>query len=125
MNRVDILGIQTSMTTPEMKRPTVALEMADHFWGAIEDGDKTLTIREGRRDFQPGDKLVFTYSEFEEYQGGFEVTDVTQCPLKDVPIDIINAEGWSGHKQALKNLQAFYPDLTMESFVTVIQWKES
>lgn len=42
--------------------------------------------------------------------------------LRDIPLACLRADGFSSHREAVDRLRVFYPDLTLSSVVTYIEW---
>jgi len=109
----------------QIKRPLVALLMAPEFENMVMGGDKTITIREGWRDYNIGDNVVLCHTH--ETEKGWAVmgqlTRVTHHLLKDVSIKDFNDDGMLGLEDAIKTLGRFYEGINGDSLVTVIRWK--
>jgi hypothetical protein len=85
-------------------------------------GYKTITIREGWRDYHTNDKVLIGSTEL-NWCVVAKITSVNFYMLKDVPIKDIVADGFADHEDALLNLQAYYQNLTEDSPVTVIRFQ--
>lgn len=115
--------------------PLVALLMADSFYEPIINGDKKITIREGIRDYKPGQRVVLCYCptiQREEVldigvQYGWAVmariTEVSISALRNADIQDLKDDGMESVEDAVNCLQDFYPDITEDSPVTVIRWE--
>lgn len=109
----------------QIKRPLVALLMAPEFETEIALGHKTITIREGWRDYNVGDKVVLCHTN-EDNMGWAvmgQLTQVSRHLLKDVPVKDFNDDGMLGLEDAIKTLGRFYEGINGDSIVTVIRWK--
>ncbi len=103
------------------KRPLMGLLMADCFVEPIMGGEKTITIREGWRDYHSGDRVLIGCPEA-DWCAKAKITAVNFYTLKDVPIRDLEADGMPTVEDAVNSLSAFYPDITENSLVTVIRW---
>lgn len=88
----------------------------------IEKYEKTCTIRKGRRDIQIGD-LLFESLETKRQQKVW-VERVIYCWLCDVPEQYIHADGFVDAKDMLEKMRAFYPDMEMDTEVTVVEFEK-
>lgn len=106
-----------------MKRPMVALlispdPMARH---AILHGTKRVTIREGHRDYQPGDRLMIC-CHIEPWAVMSEIESVRHTTLAEVVKEEYVSDGYNTSKEMLLDLRKFYPNISWGSPVTVIWW---
>lgn len=44
------------------------------------------------------------------------------CPLKEVTPEEWEADGFVGQENLLNGMRAFYPTLTLDSWVTIVRW---
>ena len=110
------------------KRPLVALLMADCFCDPILNGEKKITIREGWRDYQPGEKVVLCRAGDvlePEYGWAFmaKIISVDHLILKDAPIQHLQDDGMKDLQDAVSCLREFYPDINENSPITIIRWE--
>lgn len=103
------------------KRPLMGLLMADTFVEPIMMGEKTITIREGWRDYHTGDKVLLGCPEA-NWCARAKITSVNFYALKDVPPRDLEADGMPTLEDAINSLSAFYQGITEDSPVTVIRW---
>lgn len=108
-------------TVPQMK-PTQTLKLADEFFPEVFRGDKSITIRKGRRDIQLGPLVL------EATDGSFpsmtvRVWKVLWKPFVDLTNEEIEADGGKDHESFLLEMQRFYPDMDWRDIVTVIEWE--
>lgn len=107
-----------------LKRPLLALLMADDFKDAIFNGEKAITIREGWRDYKPSEKVVLCCCNLETGWAIMgRITKVTHCKLSEVYIEDLNADGMATLEDAIAALSQFYDGMNEESLVTVIRWE--
>jgi hypothetical protein len=105
-----------------MKRPVVGLLIqGSDALNAVARGRKTITIREGHRDYQTGDRLMLGCP-WLNWMLFAEVAYVRHSlAAKVLPEDLADA-GYSSHEHMVEDLRRFYPNLTLESPVTVVRW---
>jgi len=103
--------------------PRQALRIADEIpmAEAVLLGMKIISIREGHIDYRVGEEVFIVCLE----QGWCAVADLVcsrHTTLRHVrPIELF-ADGFADLDQALEALRRFYPDLTLDSEVTVVGW---
>ena len=108
-----------------MKQPLTALLIApdEGMRYDVETGLKTITIREGHRDYRPG--LVMLCCHLVPWAVQAEITDVRHCALRDVTEDEWRDDGFVSQDDLLTRMRRFYPKLGLDSDVTVIRWKDA
>jgi hypothetical protein len=107
-----------------LKRPLLALLMAEEFKDSIFNGEKSITIREGWRDYKPSEKVILCCCNLENgWATTGKITKVTHCKLKEVYIEDLNADGMATLEDAVAALSQFYEGMNEESLVTVIRWE--
>lgn len=108
-----------------MKRPVVGLLIAgQEAKEAVVRGWKTITIREGHRDYQVGDRLAL-FCPWLNWSVFAEVTYVWQGLIREVPEQDLRDDGYETHLAMLEDLKSFggaYATMTLDSPVTVIRW---
>ena len=109
-----------------MKRPLTALLIApdDGMRHRVETGAKTITIREGHRDYRPGE-LVMLCCHLVPWAVQTTLTDVRHCRLREVGEEEWLDDGFVSQDDLLTQMRRFYPKLTLDSEVTVIRWKDA
>lgn len=109
------------MTTP-LKHPLQALLIApDHAMRtAILRGRKSITVREGHRDYRPGP--VMLCCEKVPWTAMVDVTSVRHCLLREVSAEELADDGFYGLEDAVAQLRRFYAHITADSPVTVLRW---
>jgi len=107
-----------------VKQPLYALLVApiEEMIVAVLDGTKTITVREGHRDYRPG-LPVMLCCHLEGWAVQADIVNVRHCALKEVTEEEWADDGFTSQEDLLTGLQRFYPCLTMDSPVTVIRWK--
>jgi len=98
---------------------TQKLMCADGVFKALDYG-KEVTIRKGRRNILLGN-LIFENIDTNE-QAHVWVNNVMYCRLKDVPLELLEYDGFSDVENALECMKDFYPDMTYETEVTVVKF---
>jgi hypothetical protein len=89
----------------------------------VETGEKTITIREGHRDYRPG--LVMLCCHLEPWAVQAEIVEVRHCRLRDVTEVEMRDDGFVSWGDMLAKMRRFYPKLALDSDVTVIRWKDA
>lgn len=106
-----------------LKPPLYALLIAPDVFmrQAIVTGQKDGTIREGHRDYKPGTTLMLC-CHLEPWAVMADVTQVRHATLRELADGELNSSGFSTRDEALAGLRTFYPNMTLDSPVTVIRW---
>ena len=109
-----------------MKSPLVALLFApdEKMWTCIISGAKQITIREGRRDYQVGQPAMLC-RHLCNHVVMADIVSVRHCLLRNVTKKEYKADGFKSRSELLQGLRRFYPNLKMDSPVTVIGWKNA
>ena len=105
------------------RRPLTGLLVAgEKLRDAVLSGKKTITIREGWRDYRAGDKVLIGCNVLGWATMG-KITSVNCTILKDILQKELEADGFVNVDDAIRGLSAYYPDICLESPVTVIRWE--
>ncbi len=106
-----------------LKRPLAALLIApiEAMRDRILTGEKKITLREGHRDYRPGE-LVQICCHLRTWCVQATVTAVSHCTMNDLTDEECQADGFADKADALQGMRGFYPKLTMDSPITVIRW---
>ncbi|HTK60316.1 MAG TPA: ASCH domain-containing protein [Candidatus Baltobacteraceae bacterium] len=106
-----------------MKQPLTALLIApdEGMRYDIETGQKTITIREGHRDYRAGQAVMLS-CHLVPWAVQADITDVKHCVLREVTEDEWRDDGFVSQDDLLTQMHRFYPALTLDSAVTVIRW---
>lgn len=105
-----------------MKQPLQALLIAGEAMGrGTILGHKTISIREGHRGYRAGEPLILCCEKI-GWSAMADVTSVRHCALKEVSENELLDDGFPNHAVALETLQRFYPNMSMDSDVTIIRW---
>lgn len=95
--------------------------LAEEVFDNLQYGDKLVTIRKGRRDIILDDLL------FECVDGTrkdiVEVRKVIHCRLAEVPEEYYRKDGFESLLDMLEGMRDFYPDISFDSEVTVVEFK--
>lgn len=102
-------GLQGLLIAPDRK-------MRD----AIHRGIKAITIREGHRDHKPGPALIACH--IEPWAVMADITSVRHCTLREVTKEEYKADGFNSKVELLNGMRKFYPNMNLDSPVTVIRW---
>ena len=90
----------------------------------VFDGIKCISIREGHRKYIVGKPIILCCHRL-NWATMREVTEVMHVTLKDVSSDDYQADGFSTQGEMLDGLRKFYPNVDLDSPVTVIKWKKA
>ena len=85
------------------------------------NGIKNITIREGHRDYTPGKVLLGCH--ILNWAVMREIISVRHTTIREVKKEEYFLDDFRSREDMLDGLRKYYPDLTMDSPVTVIQWK--
>lgn len=106
----------------ELKPPLVALLFTQELLEMIATGQKTITIREGYRDYQVGRPVIC----FCDPWGAMaEIESVRHCKLSEITKEEWEKDGFLSQQDLLEGMRGFYPTLTMDSPMTVITFKNA
>ena len=83
-------------------------------------GKKKITIREGHRDYTTGPVMICCH--LVPWAIMATITNVRLTTVTEVTDEELWADGYDNHKGMLRDLKKYYPNITMESPVTVISW---
>lgn len=97
------------------------LKLADDLFVPLRNGNKFTTIRNGRRDIALGN-LRFDGATDDTLSELVIVTSVTFTTLGEVSWETLDRDGFQDHDDAMKQMRRFYPDITLEDEVTVIDF---
>ena len=114
------------------------MKMANNFFADIESGQKTATIRKGRRDiqlapmeFESTDPIGIDSGTAEEGKARTEllfktaqvnISEVTYKKFGDLTTEDAQIDNYSDVAQLKQVMLGFYPDLTDEDEVTIIRF---
>ena len=105
-----------------MKRALQGILMAgETMRDAVLADTKKITIREGHRDYTIGPVLIGCH--YLNWAVFRIIIHVRHTTLGEVTRGECLADGCNSLEELLRMLQQFYPDLTLESKVTVIRWR--
>lgn len=85
-------------------------------------GRKCITIREGHRDYTLGPVLLGCHILNWATMG--EIIEVRHTILERVSRDELKDDGFLNWTDAILGLKKFYPNIDLDSDVTVIRWKK-
>lgn len=106
-----------------LRRPLVALLLSPNpkMWQAAERGEKLISIREGYRDYRVDETLMIC-CHIRDCAFMATVTGVNHCTLGQVTEEEWVADGFTSQADLLAGLREFYPNMTLDSGVTVLRW---
>lgn len=102
------------------KKPLQALLVAPEWHEMVESGEKTFTVREGKRMYEPG-KAVLCCDKI-SWCKAITIKTVQHCSMRDVVDEVAQNEGFSSKKELFEKLKEYYPQINWSSVVTVIGW---
>ena len=102
-----------------MKKPLQCLLLAESLIDSAMSGEKTVTIREGHRDYQTG-KVILACPDVNWCMEA-SITDVRHTTLDQVTEEEYIDDGFVSRTDMFEGLANFYPDIDLTSPVTVIQ----
>ncbi len=106
-------------TRPGLLALLVAPDEAMRFYILAEI--KQITIREGWRDYQVG-RPVMLCCEKEPWCVMADIVEVRHCTLSGVTYKEMAADGFQTYEDLIEGMRHFYPDMNLDSPVTVIRW---
>jgi uncharacterized protein YqfB (UPF0267 family) len=101
--------------------PKQRLFFAREFMPQIRSGKKQITIRQGTRNYRPGQRVIAKCSDEEGVL--IEITECKQLPLREVPQQDLRDDNLQSTEHALQSLRRWYSDLTLDSTVSVIRFR--
>ncbi len=106
-----------------MKQPLYALLVAPGHKTrtSILYGGKNISIREGHRDYRAGNPVMLC-CHIEPWVVMAVITEVRHCTLAEVTEKECLDDGCQNNAELLAALKRFYPNLTMDSPITIIRW---
>lgn len=87
---------------------------------AIMLGKKKITIREGHRDYKIGPVMICCH--IVPWAIMSSIVYVKHTTLSHVLNEELRSDGYKDHNDMLCGLQKFYPNIKMNSPVTVLKW---
>jgi len=104
-----------------MKKPLQCLLLAESLVDSAMNGEKTITIREGHRDYQVG-KVILACPDI-HWSMNSEVVSVKHTTLDEITDEEYTEDGFVSRADMFEGLKNYYPDLELNSPVTVIRLK--
>ena len=104
-----------------MKKPLQAILMASDFHEICESGEKSITIREGHRDYALGTAVLCCH--IANWCMMVEITSVCHTTIRHLTNLDLEDDGFVSVTDAVRRLSRFYTDINLDSPVTVIRWK--
>jgi hypothetical protein len=104
-------------------REQLVFEDADY--KKVRRGDRTFTIRDGERPL-PFDRCIKAVS-IDDPDGGIpvQVVSTEYMAFRLVPMRLIKLAGHVTHESCLDDMRSYYPDITLDSIVTVVRFAVS
>lgn len=107
----------------ELKKPIQYLLLSESLIDSAMNGERTITIREGHRDFHPG-KIILACPDL-NWCKEMKIDKVRHTTLNEVTEKEYTEDGFISRTDMFERLKSFYPDLDLTSSVTVISFKEN
>jgi len=107
----------------ELKKTLQCLLLSESLIDSAMNGEKTITIREGHRDYKPGRVILACPDIYWSKQ--VEVESVRHTTLDQVTEQEYIDDGFVSRTDLFEGLKSFYPELDLTSNVTVIRFKQS
>lgn len=106
-----------------MSESTIKKALAIHpmFHDAIENGEKQMTIRDGKREYFIGDNIVL-YCGLTSWAVDAVVTGVTHANVMTVSAEHLDRYGVKGQRELLEALRIHYPTIQFQTNVTIIEF---
>lgn len=82
---------------------------------------KQISIREGDRDYRIGQLILCNPDN--NFCVMADIVEVRKCKLSEVTQEEWEADGFVSQEDLLTGMRIFYPDITLESTVTIIRWE--
>ena len=105
-----------------MKRPLTALLFAQKYHMDLMDGDKTITIRNGHKDYQAGDTVMLCCHITQFCELG-KIKSVDHTRIKWLTPNELEDDAFSSHDHAVTELKRYYIGINLNSEVTVIRFE--
>ena len=115
--------ISPKVVAKQLKWPLQALLIApdQKMRTAILEKIKKITIREGHRDYHPGPVMLCCH--LVSWAVMADIVEVKHCTLIDVTIEEYRADGFENKAELASGMKKFYPNMNLDSPVTVIRWE--
>ena len=88
----------------------------------VLSGKKQITIRQGYRDYSNGPTLIGCH--ILNWATLKQITSVHYALFKNITLKELQDDGFQNHDEALDRLHRWYPDLTIDSEMTIIRWED-
>lgn len=105
-----------------MRQPTKALEISQHHCFSVETSMKTISIRNGHRDFKPGDKIII-YADEPDFVVKAIITKVLHVTYGKITPKDYQDDGFNSIADMILGMKDYYPDITEDGPATVIRWR--
>ena len=111
------------MTDLKPVPPFILIAPDDRMRNNILSGAKKITIREGHRDYKPGQAMICCH--LEVWAVMVDITSVDHCTLAEITLEEWEADGFTSQRDLLQGMRRFYPGLRLDSLVTVLRWENA
>lgn len=104
-----------------MKRPLQAILIAGESQrDEVLANKKSITIRTGHRDYKQGTVILCCH--LINWATMRNITDVRMTTLQNVTEQEWLDDGFESQSEMVTELRKYYPDITLDSDVTVVRW---
>lgn len=104
-----------------MKPPLQSLLLASDLIKNVESGVKKITIRNSHKDYRPG--MVIICNPEDSWCVKRNITEVRHTTAGEVSQQDIEDDGFKNQDDMIQCLSKYYPDINLDSQVTVIRWE--
>lgn len=113
------------MAEKELRAPVYGLLIAPEpdMREAVHNGEKTITVREGWRDYKAGAHVAL-FCHKAPWAVMATLTEVRHTTVRELTLAECQDDGAQDQEDLLAGLKRFYKAMTMDSPVTVIRWKD-
>lgn len=107
----------------KLKNPLYGLLIADDDQMRLNLllGHKKISIREGHRDYHPGQMLIGDQET--SFVVMVDLVNVKHTTLGEVTEEEWLADGFTSQEDMLEGMKIFYPNINLDSPVTVLFWE--
>lgn len=106
-----------------MNEYITTLKLADDLFDGLLSGDKQVTIRLGERLIEENAPLTFESVNGTQPDVKVLVDTVVSLPINEVPHFFYEADGFTSTENMVESMKRFYPNITMDSVVTIVGYE--
>ena len=98
------------------------LKMAPDLMPSVNNGTKRITIRTGIRDIRLHKNLLIKNATNSKDTHMVVPKVIVFSTLGEIPLNFLVEDGFENHRDALEQMQQFYPGISLFSVVTAVCW---